>query len=478
MRRGLTGYFEPLVGRDAVFVYDEGDRHHEVVVASYLFDAGSGAGVCGSIDELHDWVHARLGAADSLTRRIRRAPLDLDHPVWVPVPDLDLTDHVHLHEVEGGWPVLRDAIAGVAAQRIDLSRPPWELHAFTGAKDIDGLASVTAIVIKAHHAAADGMELRRIEAALFSDGPPPGAPARLTPARGFETTARAVALLPWNLFRFVRKLRSTSSDVAEVERRGADELGAPASDRPHTRFNDLASGRLTFDVTAFDLDEIRAARAVVAGATVNDVLLTIVGGALARLVREGGIPSSESLAALVPISLRLPDSRSGRSREAAVSTASANQLVLGTVRLHTDLVDPAERLAAVTRSAGSEKARWMDPRLGRARSRMEAAPAWLLSLRGWLHRQPPREPGRPRLRNTMVSNLPAPAGEPTLDGAPMRSAFGILPVIDGGRLRHLFSTCGDRVLLSISADPEALPDPASYAADIRAELAHLTTSRT
>src|SRR5699024_12702083 len=84
MRRGVTGYFEPLAGRDAVFVYDEGDRHHEMLVASYLFDATGGPGPCGSVNGAHEWMGARLGTAEFFTRRLRRMPLDADHPVWVP----------------------------------------------------------------------------------------------------------------------------------------------------------------------------------------------------------------------------------------------------------------------------------------------------------------------------------------------------------------------------------------------------------
>src|SRR5699024_10112200 len=97
----------------------------------------------------------------------------------------------------------------------------------------------------------------------------------------------AVARMPWNLLRFARKLRSTSPDVADV--------AAPAADRPHTRFNDPASGRLAFDVTSFDHDQIRAARRVVDGATVYDVLIPIVSGALAaRRALQWRYPGSRS----------------------------------------------------------------------------------------------------------------------------------------------------------------------------------------
>lgn len=75
----------------------------------------------------------------------------------------------------------------------------------------------------------------------------------------------------------------------------------------------------------------------------------------------------------------------------------------------------------------------------------------------------------------MISNLPAPADDQNLDGAPLRAAFGVLPVVDGDRLRHLFSTSGDRLLLSVSADPEALSDIQGYLSLIREELAELRT---
>src|SRR5699024_8556048 len=258
-----------------------------MLVASYLFDATGGPGPCGSVNGAHEWMGARLGTAEFFTRRLRRMPLDADHPVWVPAGDLDLADHVHVHELGGGWPALRDSIARIAARRLDLGRPPWELHAITGATDIDGHTPVTATVLRVHHAAADRLDLRRLAPPVVPTAPPPAAPAAAARAHPPATAAQAVARLPSILLPSARTLRSTSPDVAAV--------AAPAADRPHTRFNDPASGRLAFDVTSFDLDQIRAARSVVDGATVNDVLLTIVGGALAaRRAFQWRYPGSRS----------------------------------------------------------------------------------------------------------------------------------------------------------------------------------------
>ncbi|WP_141564609.1 wax ester/triacylglycerol synthase domain-containing protein [Dietzia alimentaria] len=471
-----------MTWRDATFVYDEGVRHPEMLVACYVFATDADTKAVRTAAELRRWMHARLATAEFFTRRVRRSPIDIDHPTLVPTPELRLSEHVQLHEINGGWTALRDAISAIASRRIDLTRPPWELHAFTGATDVLGLAEITVLVLKVHHCAADGMELRRIEAALFADPARPTASTPGRPALPAETAARAFVRSPLNLVRFVRAVWRDSrsgrtrpdgaAGTAEI-----DQHPAPAHDRPATRFNHPSSGRLSFDIGEFRLEDVRAARSVAPGATVNDVLLTIVGGALHRLLeREGETPES-SLAAMMPISLRLPDSHTGAGRGADCSGRAANQLVLGTVRLHSDMADPAARLAAVARSSAAEKARWLDPRSSRERSRMAVAPAWLLSLRASMHRVTAPPATDRRLRNTMISNLPAPTNGQNLDGAPLRAAFGVLPVVDGDRLRHLFSTSGDRMLLSVSADPEALSDLQGYLTLIREELAKLLIQR-
>lgn len=470
LKRGVTGHYSQMTSRDATFIFDERPGHPEMFVACYLFGADIGAPAFTTEAELYEWMRARLGTIGFLTRRVHRAPLDLDLPYWVPVVDIDVSSHVRLHSLQGAWSDLRSVVADIASTPVTLDRPPWELHAITGVRDIDD-RPVTAMVIKLHHCAADGMGVRELELRLFSDV---ASALSLSPPRAahwLELAVRSVARVPWQTVQFLRWARRTRAAVADAERRmDSRELYAPRPDRPVTRFNTAASGTLSLEVTSFELADIRSARSSQPGATVNDVLLTIVGGALRRLVPENEAPVDRSLAALVPISLRLPDSRSGRSRGSDDSSTSANQLSLGTVDLHTDVVDPSSRLAAVSRSSAAEKARWMDPDLRLAQSRMDRAPAWLLALRGWLRRRPSAEPTRGVLRNTMISNLPSPVGSAVLNGAPLGGAFGVLPVVDGDRLRHLFTASGDRMWLSVSADSDGLEDLPGYLASIHDEL--------
>ncbi len=475
MMRGLTGHFDPLSPRDAAYMYDDRPGHREMLVACYVFPAGPSSPTCRSEEALRAWMEARLGTAAFFTRTVRPAPLHLALPVWVPADEVDLSFHVRLHRVEGPWTDLRDTIARIAAEPIDLRRPPWELHAFTGPRFADGTGPVTVMVLKVHHCAIDGMGMRALEARLFSGEEAPAGDRTASPAHPAETSVRAAIGVPVDAIRFARKLRETfGQDTGRVahapdaDAADDDRPAAPSRNRPVTRFNAALSGAPVFEVGEIPTAHVRTARGAVAGATVNDVLLSAVGGALRRLLDDAGELPERALAALVPISLRLPDAASGSQR--GLDEASANQLVLGTVDLHTDIADPADRLAAVAASAAAEKARWMATEVRHARSRMDAAPAWLLALRGWAqHRSGP--PGRTGLlRNTMVSNLPAPAGRPALDGAPLHAAFGVLPVMDGDRLRHLFSTTGDRILLCVNADRDVLGDPHAYVASIPREV--------
>ena len=474
MRNGVTGRYSPMSSRDAAFIYEEGPGHTATMIACYVFDASGGTPSTMSVKALEQWMLPRLGGADFLTRVLRRVPLEIGLPFWVPARELDLTAHLHVHRIDGGFADLRQKIVDIASAPIDLSRPPWEFHAVNGARNVAGADEVTAMILKIHHCATDGMGVRDLEKILFSDDPDAAAGASAGAAHPLETTARAVLGAPYKTFRFIRHARNTRADIEEVERLEREsDLLIPRKKRPSTKLNKPMSGEPALAVTTFAFEDIRAARKAVRGATINDVLLTIVGGALHRqLAREGETPDG-ALAAKVPISLRIPDTQTRNNRSDHYTHLSSTKLVIGIVDLHSDIADPVERLAAVAESAVAEKARWMSDSFRRARSRMDEAPASLLALRGWVRGNRRDDGSRGQMTNTMVNNLPAPDGERRLDGAPLRTSFGVMSPVDGDRLRHLFTTGPDEVNLSISFDRDVLPDATAYLDDIHLELSSL-----
>src|SRR5206468_805931 len=95
----------------------------------------------------------------------------------------------------------------------------------------------------------------------------------------------------------------------------------------------------------FDLDEIKRIKNTVPGATVNDVMLTIVGGALRKYLTTHNALPTDPLIAMCPISLRTKG-------EAATG---GNQVGAMTVSLSTNIADPKLRLQTVQRATAQSK---------------------------------------------------------------------------------------------------------------------------
>jgi WS/DGAT/MGAT family acyltransferase len=234
-------------------------------------------------------------------------------------------------------------------------------------------------------------------------------------------------------------------------RRG--ELEAPEGSAPRTRFNGKVSGHRVVDARRFDLAEIKRIKSAVPGATVNDAVLTIVGGALRQYLLDHGEPHAESLRAMVPISVRT---------EEQAGTAG-NQVAAMVAKLGTDIADPARRLEAVRTSTHQSKAY---SEASGARSMAEFAefmPGGLAALAArTASRFEMATRGAPAV-NCVVSNVPGPQVPLYFAGARLEFFFGGAAVVDGMALLHgVTSYCGE-VVVSVVSDRDIMPDPAVYA---------------
>ena len=96
-----------------------------------VLDRGGELGV----EELREWVGARIGRLPRLTQRLELQP-DGGPPSWVPDRDFDLTRHVRRAEGAGTLPA---AVAPIMERRLDRRAPLWSIElADAGA---DGSAS-------------------------------------------------------------------------------------------------------------------------------------------------------------------------------------------------------------------------------------------------------------------------------------------------------------------------------------------------
>src|SRR5262249_42567196 len=114
---------------------------------------------------------------------------------------------------------------------------------------------------------------------------------------------------------------------------------------PRTRFNTTVSAHRVVEGRGFDLKEMRAIKASVPGATINDVVLTVCGGALRACLQGKKELPAESMIAMAPISVRTTDQKG----------AMGNQVSAMNVAIGTHIEDPLERLRAVHADAMASK---------------------------------------------------------------------------------------------------------------------------
>jgi hypothetical protein len=207
------------------------------------------------------------------------------------MPDLDLEKQIGVVTVSapGDERVLLDTVPSSGWNRSTSRAPLWRLWL------LDGLAEGrTAILIRLHHALADGAAALDSLIRLFEpqDVPadnrpaPQRQPTKSPPSRAGEPTDPAPGVR-----RVLNRLFSSMRQLSAM-------LSQPA---PRTSLNRRVGRERRFSVLRYDLDLIkRLAHSF--DATVNDVLLTAVAGGLHQLLAERGEITGEMiLRAMVPI---------------------------------------------------------------------------------------------------------------------------------------------------------------------------------
>ena len=340
---------QQLSGLDAAMLYMETAQTPNHVAALNTYDPSTAPGGCVPFDAIVANIRSRLGLSPTFRRRLTKVPMGLDHPYWVEDGDFDLEFHVRRVAVPGpgSWRELSDLVARLHAQPINLDRPPWELYVIEGLADgVDGIPrGGFAILIKIHHAAVDGMsgmELMTVLHDRHPDAVPPALEdhwrpeAAPSPWKLLHRAALNNLAKPMHAVRVTRRIAPTLVRVPLDIRRGS--LQAPPSSLPRTRFNAPVGPHRAIGAIRAPLDDIRRARAAVPGSTVNDAVLTVVGGAMRRyLDAKGELPEKE-LVAVVPISTRTKGDSAG----------GGNHMTMMTAALASHEPDAVRRLALVS----------------------------------------------------------------------------------------------------------------------------------
>jgi diacylglycerol O-acyltransferase len=230
------------------------------------------------------------------------------------------------------------------------------------------------------------------------------------------------------------------------------------SDRmPVTRFNSEVSPHRVFDSRRFFIKDFKRIRALVPGATINDAVLAVCGGALRRYLRAHEELPAASLVSLAPLSIRT-EGADGDMRQ---------ELSLIRVSLGTEIESPVKRLRAIHRHTSTHKD--LEQAIG-AKELTDIdkhAPAATLALSARLVAGSSLDGKREPLAGCTIMNVPGPAVPLYFDGARMTYFSAIMPIADGMGLVFAVTSYDGMIFISPTSCREQLPDPEFFAQCIR-----------
>lgn len=395
---------EPLSPADARILALESDVVRGHALKLLVLDPGPSLDLEG----------VRVSVAERLSAFPRGRQVVVDDggiPSWADTAELDVRQHVR-RRAAADPAALRAVVGELMSEPLERSRPLWSIDLIGPLAD-----GREALAVRLHHALADGLTaVRFLESVVFE---PHDAPAHEVGIRDPE--ARPTRWSEWERMPLTL----------------ARELGHPGSRSPFDRPISARRALAFVDVPLEEARAVGASRPV--HATVNDVLLTVIAGALRRrLLHHGHTPR---LNAQVPVSLH------ERGEDAA---ASGNRDSFIDLDLHLHEPDDLRRLDLMSAQTRARKSAHDARSLDELFHALTAAGPVGALVRGFAD--------DPREFALAISNVPGPR---------------VAVAVAGRRVAHVYTSSepGPRHALRVAAisndrwlgvgfcvDPAAVPD--------------------
>jgi diacylglycerol O-acyltransferase len=443
---------------DSTMLATESPRTPNHLCMTNIYDPSTAPHGKPSFEQMMDKLEASLSEAPSLRRKLVHLPLELDRPYWIDDPDFDLEFHVRQLALPrpGDWRQFRTQVARLASRPLDLTRPPWEITIIDGLDQVQEFPpGCFATVMKVHHAAIDGqsgVELLNVIHDLDPATPFDADVERWLPEVAPSTQdllRRAGVHALMNPVDAVRMLLANVSPLAR-EAVAARRRRRPGPKVERTRFNGRVSAHRTWEEARCSLNDMKRVKNLVPGASINDVCLSVVGGAMHSYLVELGEAPTVPLVSLVPVSTRTPEQ----------AKAGGNQVSGMRVSLATDIADPIARVAAIHEETATKKAAQNGVAMPVLLEVARVVPGALIgaavrSMSVLGGRTPPQS-------NTIVTNVPGSQVPLYFLGCQLVRSTGCVPLMDGVGLFHCVSSFNGSFMFMFTADRDLMPDPEPY----------------
>jgi WS/DGAT/MGAT family acyltransferase len=416
---------------------------------------------------LKELIEDRLLGYDRFRQRVEESRIPGIGPRWVEDRYFNLRSHLQKVALPdpGGQEELQEMVSTLMSTPLDPTKPLWQFQY------IENYRGGSAVVARIHHCIGDGIALVRVLLGMTDDSPK-GSPAtrrtrrRRKPLGGGmwlpEVVNEALYTVRKATGRAVEGTVETILDpgrAAAVAGEGAKATGVlgrlalmPAD--PKTLFKGpLGTAKRCAWSRILPLDEVKAySRSV--GATINDVLLAGVAGALRRYLISRGeeIPHGLDLRAIVPVNLRPEDAVEQLGNRFGLVFLA---LPVGVEDRNERLQKLKRRMDAIKNSTEAVVTYAVLNALGTASSAVESQAVRFFGSKA----------------SAVMTNVPGPREELYLAGKAMRSMMFWVPQAAHLGLGVSVLSYAGQVRLGVVTDVGLVPDPKSIIEAFQDEMA-------
>jgi len=451
-----------LTSIDASFLAQEREGSHMHIGAVLIFE-----GPPPSHEEFTEHISERLHLVPRYRQKLSFPRLQMGRPLWIDDPSFNIDYHVRYTALPrpGGIEQLKLLTGRVFSQRLDRTKPLWEIWLIEGLED-----DQFALINKTHHSLVDGVSGVDITTVLFDlDREPAEVPKpedEWTPgpepsdAEVVGKGVKELIKLPFSLaekgLRAATDPSGTVSNLKEAAEGAGEVLWGTVSSAPECPLNvPIGTHRrvLWVDAELSELKEIKNAL----GGTVNDVFLTVVSGALARWLRSRGVKTEGlELRGAVPVSVRSEDEKG----------EGGNKITIMVGRLPTYADDPADRLKIVSEQMkGLKESKQAVGAEAIARFE-DFAPPSVFAQASRLHFST-------RLYNLLVTNVPGPQFPLFLMGRELDEFIPVAFLAPNQALAVAIFSYNGKVRVGLIGDFDAMPDLEDLGEYVKDSIAEL-----
>jgi diacylglycerol O-acyltransferase len=450
---------------DASFLAQEGPTTHMHVGAVLVFE-----GPPPSYEDFVNQIRSRLHLVPRYRQKLAVPPLETGRPLWVDDPTFNLEYHVRHTALPspGSEDQLRALAARIHSQQLDRAKPLWETWLVQGLED-----DRFALISKTHHALVDGVagvdlatvlfDLERNPEPLPFEGEPwvprPEPSATELAARGIKGLVKA----PLEVAAKALSAATRPGHTAEVAREVAEGLGeivwAGMNPAPPSPLNVEIGPHRRLAWVRNELSDFKTVKNAFGG-TVNDVVLTVVAGALHKWLRARGVRTEGlELRALVPVSIRAQDD----------SGSLGNRIAVMRGPLPVYIEDPVARLQVVKHAMDGLKDSKQAVGAEVLSNVQNLAPPTVLA-------QASRINFSTRLFNLIVTNVPGPQFPLYALGRELQDLFPVAFLPKDHGLAVAIMSYNGGIDFGLLGDYDAMPDLDDFAGYVNDSLRELVAA--